>query len=167
VAVAAAAGRRVILNPAPARPLDAELLGRVDLITPNETEAELLCGFPVADERAAATAAERLRAIGPRAAIITLGPRGCVCADGAAPRHVPGHVVEPVDTVAAGDVFNGCLAVALAEGHELSAAAEFANAAAAIAVTRAGAQASAPWRHEILKRQAGHEPRSGAAACAS
>lgn len=156
VAVAAASGRQVILNPAPARLLDADLLRRIDLITPNETEAELLCGFPVVDEHAAATAADRLRALGPRAAIITLGPRGCVCADGSAPLHVPGHAVEPVDTVAAGDVFNGCLAVALAEGHDLVAAARFANAAAAIAVTRPGAQGSAPWRHEILARQAGH-----------
>lgn len=151
VDVAAAAGRRVILNPAPARPLDAELLARVSVITPNETEAEALTGIVVADEAQAAIAAERLRAFGP-AAVLTLGRRGCLVADGGAPRLIAGHDVTPVDTVAAGDVFNGSLAVALAEGHDLAAAADFANTAAAISVTRHGAQASAPSRREIEDR---------------
>lgn len=151
VNVAAAAGRRVILNPAPARPLDAELLARVSVITPNETEAEALTGIVVADEEQAVIAATRLRALGP-AAVLTLGRRGCLVADDGAPRLIAGHDVVPVDTVAAGDVFSGSLAVALAEGRDLAAAAAFANAAAAISVTRHGAQASAPTRREIEAR---------------
>jgi ribokinase len=151
VEVAAAAGRRVILNPAPARPLEASLLAQVAVVTPNETEAELLTGMPVVDEAAAAVVAERLRSLGP-AAVLTLGRRGCLVAAGGEPAMIPGHAVTAVDTVAAGDVFNGSLAVALAEGLDLPAAARFANAAAAISVTRHGAQSSAPTRQEIEDR---------------
>lgn len=148
VELAAAAGRRVILNPAPARPLDASLLARVSVITPNETEAELLTGMAVVDEAAATLVAERLRSLGPDA-VLTLGRRGCLVADGGIPTLISGHDVTAVDTVAAGDVFNGSLAVALGEGFDLAAAARFANAAAAISVTRHGAQDSAPTRLEI------------------
>lgn len=151
VEVAAAAGRRVILNPAPARPLEAGLLAQVAVVTPNETEAELLTGMPVVDEAAAAVVAKRLRSLGP-AAVLTLGRRGCLVAAGGEPAMIPGHAVTAVDTVAAGDVFNGSLAVALAEGLDLPAAARFANAAAAISVTRHGAQSSAPTRQEIEDR---------------
>jgi ribokinase len=161
VAVAAAAGRRVILNPAPARPLDADLLARVSVITPNETEAEVLTGVAVADPEAAAAAGARLQALGP-AAVLTLGRRGCLVFDGGEARMIPGHAVTPVDTVAAGDVFNGSLAVALAEGHDLAAAAAFANAAAAISVTRHGAQSSAPTRCEIVDRVAAGHAAAGA-----
>lgn len=157
VELAAAAGRRVILNPAPARPLDASLLAKVSVITPNETEAELLTGMAVVDEAAAAMVAERLRALGPDT-VLTLGRRGCLVADGDIPTLISGHAVTAVDTVAAGDVFNGSLAVALAEGFDLAAAARFANAAAAISVTRHGAQDSAPRRLEIeavLRSRAG------------
>ena len=101
----------------------------------------------------AKAAAGRLCGRGPAAAVITLGRRGCLVVDASAgdsrPVHLPGHEVTAVDTVAAGDVFNGCLAVALAEGRPLADAAAFANAAAAIAVTREGAQTSAPIRTEI------------------
>ncbi|MFM8635406.1 MAG: PfkB family carbohydrate kinase, partial [Planctomycetia bacterium] len=161
VAVAHAAGVPVILNPAPARPLDAGLLAQVAILTPNETEAELLTGLTVTDEPSAAVAAGRLSAAGPRSAVIQRGRRGAVVAEAAATAHVAGHDVVAVDTVAAGDVFNGCLAVALAEGKSLVEAAGFANAAAAIAVTRHGAQASAPRRDEILMFQSSREvPRS-------
>jgi ribokinase len=153
VAVAHAAGVRVILNPAPARPLGAGLLAQVAILTPNETEAEVLSGLRVTEEVSAAAAASRLRAAGPHSAVITLGGRGAFVADAAASVHVPGYEVTPVDTVAAGDVFNGCLAVAIAEGRGLVDAVRFANAAAAIAVTRHGAQASAPRREEILAFQ--------------
>jgi ribokinase len=151
VAVATAAARRVILNPAPARPLDADLLAQVAVITPNETEAELLTGIAVDDDAAAHAAAVKLRAGGP-AAVLTLGSRGCLVVADGEPLLVPGHAVTPVDTVAAGDVFNGSLAVALAEGRDLAGAAAFANAAAALSVTRHGAQASAPRREEIEAR---------------
>jgi ribokinase len=149
IALAAGLGRRVILNPAPARELDAELLAQVAVITPNETEAERLTGMHVSDEASAAAAAARLRSQGPAAVVLTLGPRGCLVAADGPPSEVAGHPVTAVDTVAAGDVFNGCLAVALAEGHALLTAAAFANTAAAIAVTRHGAQDSAPRRAEI------------------
>ncbi|MFM8704623.1 MAG: ribokinase [Planctomycetia bacterium] len=161
VAVAHAAGVPVILNPAPARPLHAGLLAQVAILTPNETEAELLTRLAVTDEPSAAVAAGRLIAAGPRSVVITLGRRGAVVAAAAAPAPVAGHDVAALDTVAAGDVFNGCLAVALAEGKSLVEAAAFANAAAAIAVTRHGAQASAPRRDEILMFQSSREvPRS-------
>lgn len=159
IALAAGLGRRVILNPAPARALDAELLAQVAVITPNETEAERLTGIPVGDEASAVVAATRLRARGPAAVVLTRGPRGClVAADGSASA-VPGHPVTALDTVAAGDVFNGCLAVALAEGRDLVTAAAFANTAAAIAVTRHGAQDSAPRRAEIEAWNGGREGR--------
>ena len=157
IAVAHAAGVPVILNPAPARPLDSGLLAQVAILTPNETEAELLTGLAVTDESSAASAAGRLLAMGPRSAGITLGRRGAVVAEAGATAHVAAYEVTPVDTVAAGDVFNGCLAVAIAEGKSLVDAARFANAAAAIAVTRHGAQASAPRRDEIFQFQSTRE----------
>lgn len=149
LAVAAELGRRVVLNPAPARPLEADVLERVAVITPNEHEACLLTGVSITDEITAIAAATRLLEQRVGAAVLTLGPRGCLVAADGITRRLPGHAVHAVDTVAAGDVFNGCLAVALAEGCDLVAAAAFANAAAAIAVTRCGAQDSAPRRDEI------------------
>ena len=149
VEMAAGAGVRVILNPAPARPLDDDLLRHVSVLTPNETEAELLTGVKVDDDRAAAKAAGVLRKRGVKTVLITLGARGTfACADGIE-QLVPAFKVEPVDTTAAGDVFNGALAVALAEGRPLPEAVRFANAAGAISVTRLGAQPSAPKRAEI------------------
>ena len=149
VRLARGLGRRVILNPAPARDLEPDLLRDVDCITPNETEAAMLTGIAVVDEAAAARAARRLLAAGPREVVVTLGSRGAVVATAAGCLLVPGHRVTAVDTVAAGDVFNGCLAVARGEGDDLLDAVRFANAAAAIAVTRHGAQDSAPTRADI------------------
>ena len=157
VAIAHDAGVPVILNPAPARPLDHGLLTQVAIITPNETEAELLVGLIVTDDRSAASAAPRLLTVGPRSAVITLGRHGALVAEAATTVHVAGHSVTPVDTVAAGDVFNGCLAVAFAEGKGLTEAARFANAAAALSVTRRGAQASAPRRDEIVAFQSSQQ----------
>lgn len=148
IAVAAAAGVRVILNPAPARPLDDSVLSGVWLVTPNETEAAMLTGTSAADLDAAAAAAD-LIARGPRAAVITLGGRGAFVRDSGTAVDVPAYPVRPVDTVAAGDVFNGCLAVAVAEGRDLADAVRFATAGAAVSVTRRGAQDSAPSRPEI------------------
>lgn len=140
---------RVILNPAPARALPNELLRQVAVLTPNETEAELLTGIKIRDEIAAKVACERLIDRGVRAVILTMGARGAFVADGDTRLQVPGFRVQPVDTVAAGDVFNGALAVALGEGKPMLTAVKFAGAAAAISVTRAGAQPSAPKREEI------------------
>ncbi|HVM48333.1 MAG TPA: ribokinase [Candidatus Acidoferrum sp.] len=149
VKLAAEASARVILNPAPAQPLPAALLRQIYLLTPNETEAELLTGLPVQDDAAAGRAADALLARGVQNVIITLGARGALVATKNASTLVPGYKVKPVDTTGAGDVFNGALAVALAEGNSLPDAARFACAAAAISATRFGAQTSAPKRVEI------------------
>jgi ribokinase len=152
VEIARAAGRRVILNPAPARPLPATLLAGIDILTPNETEATALAADGPAGEASAADIegiARTLLDLGPRAVVVTLGAAGALVATGQGLAQVPAFPVEPRDTVAAGDVFNGSLAVMLAEGHDLVAATRFAAAAAAISVTREGAQASAPHRSEI------------------
>jgi ribokinase len=141
---------RVILNPAPARPLGKRILRLVSVLTPNETEAELLTGIEVADDAAAlAAAAERLHALGVQTVVLTLGSRGAFVFGGHQRELLPAFDVTPVDTTAAGDVFNGALAVALAEGKALSDAVRFANAAAALAVTTLGAQPSAPRREAI------------------
>ena len=149
--MAATAGVRVILNPAPAQPLPDALLRRLTLITPNETEAQVLTGIEVTDEASAALAASKLHDRGVPAVIITLGARGAFVSTAGTSALVPGFKVKPVDTVAAGDIFNGALAVALGEGKPLLEAVRFANAAAAISVTRMGAQPSAPSRAEIEK----------------
>jgi ribokinase len=149
--VAVKAGVQVILNPAPARPLPNSLLKLISILTPNETEAELLTGIKVTDEGAAAKASARLRSRGVRTVILTLGSRGAFLADVNGQQFVPGFKVKAVDTTAAGDIFNGALAVALAEGRSLVEAARFANAAAALSVTQRGAQSSAPTRVAIEK----------------
>ncbi len=149
--IAARAGVRVILNPAPAQPLPDELLRLVSVLTPNETEAELLTGVKVDDETSAGQAADRLLTRGVQTVIITLGPRGAFVATDGLRKLIDGFPVQAVDTTAAGDVFNGALAVALAEGQTLEQAVRFANAAAAISVTRMGAQPSAPKRKKIDK----------------
>lgn len=147
--LAAKAGVRVILNPAPAQPLSDRLLKLVSILTPNETEAGLLTGIKVHNARTAAKAAEKLLARGVETVILTLGGQGAFVAGAEVRQLVPGFRVKAVDTTAAGDTFNGSLAVALAEGRALIEAVRFANAAAALSVTRMGAQPSAPTRKEI------------------
>jgi ribokinase len=142
-------GKPVILNPAPARPLDERLLAGISVLTPNESEAELLSGTAVRDDDGVRAAAARLRARGPRTVIVTLGERGVYALAPETEGFLPAFRVEAVDTTAAGDVFNGALAVALAEKKALPEALCFAQAAAAISVTRPGAQPSAPTRAEI------------------
>lgn len=142
-------GVPIVLNPAPARELDNTLLSRVSVLTPNEHEAGLLAGVIVEDEPGAREAARRLRARGSRSVVITRGARGVYASAEAFEGSLPAFPVEPVDTTAAGDVFNGALAVALVEKLGLADAVRFAQAAAAISVTRPGAQPSAPTRAEI------------------
>ncbi|MBK7628371.1 MAG: ribokinase [Bacteroidales bacterium] len=142
-------GNRVILNPAPARHLADELLKCLFLITPNETEAEILTGIKVNDIASAANAANRLQKMGVQNVIITMGGSGAFLQSGSISKMIPVVPVKAVDTTAAGDVFNGALAVAISEGKNIEDAVVFANKAAAISVTRMGAQASAPYRNEI------------------
>lgn len=143
------AGIRVILNPAPAAIISDEILSRLFMITPNETEAELLSGIPVRDVESATLAARNLYDRGVKVVIITLGSKGALLFTGNNTILVPSPKVEAVDTTAAGDVFNGAIAVAISEGAALEKAVEFACKAAAISVTRMGAQSSAPYRREI------------------
>ncbi|WP_300001091.1 ribokinase [uncultured Cedecea sp.] len=140
---------KVILNPAPACPLSDELLSLLYMITPNETEAEKLTGIRVENDDDAAKAANVLHGKGIDIVIITLGSRGVWLSDKGIGQRVPGFRVNAIDTIAAGDTFNGALVTALLEGKAMNEAVRFAHAAAAIAVTRKGAQPSVPWRHEI------------------
>ncbi len=151
VELAAEHGVRVVLNPAPAQPLGVEILQHVSVLTPNETEAELLTGIEIANDAAVLAAAQKLNSLGVESILITLGSRGAFLLDTDQAELVPGFDVEAVDTTAAGDVFNGALAVALAERRPLAEAVRFANAAGALAVTKLGAQPSAPTREEIEK----------------
>jgi ribokinase len=144
-------GGTTILDPAPMQPLPKELLAQTDILTPNQTEAAGLLSEPgveIITYEQAAHAANRLRRMGPRTVIMKLGAAGCYIAGPEGEAAVPGFAVHALDTTAAGDTFNGALAVALAEGLPLLDAARFANAAAAISVTRTGAQASIPTREE-------------------
>jgi len=149
VELAHALGKTIMLNLAPAQPIARDVLRRVNILVVNEVEAEFLCGFSVAPGESAQRAARFLQTLGPEVVIITLGAAGAELAAADQQHTLPGFVVPAVDTTAAGDVFCGALAVALAEGQALPAAARFANAAAALAVTRLGAQPSIPTRREI------------------
>ncbi len=139
----------VILNPAPACELPDELLKNISIITPNENEAEKLTGITVTDIRTAEQAAKSVYDRGVETVIVTLGAEGALLLNRDSVVHIAGYKVNPVDTTAAGDIFNGALAVALSEKKSLEEAIDFACKAASISVTRLGAQASAPYRHEI------------------
>ena len=149
-----------IVNPAPARPCPAEFLKFVDILTPNETEAQVLTGL--ADPEAAGRSAEgkadvqpALCARGIGSVLITLGERGTLLVGKGQSRRFPTYPVQPVDTTAAGDAFNGALACALAEGQTLDVAVPFANAAGALATTKRGAQDSLPVRSAIKELAGG------------
>lgn len=147
------AGARVLLNPAPAQHLAPELLKDVDVLIPNEHEATFMTGIEIDSQQTARLAADRLLRSGPGGVIVTLGSRGALIAEASGPEiaytETPAFAVDPVDSTAAGDAFVGALAVALGEGLSLPAAARFASAAAAISVTRTGAQPSLPTRVEV------------------
>ena len=148
------AGARVVLNPAPAQHLSPELLTTVDVLVPNEHEAAFMTGIEIQSRRQdARRAAEQLLRSGPDSVIITMGSEGALIAELAEPAPIftqaAAFAVDAIDTTAAGDAFVGALAVMLGEGQSLTEAARFASAAAAIAVTRAGAQPSLPTRGEV------------------
>ncbi|MDE0466809.1 MAG: ribokinase [Candidatus Poribacteria bacterium] len=144
---------RVILNPAPAQPLPDSLLGYVDILTPNQSETELLSGMKVSNHEEAYRAAEVLRArmvdTVDAAVVLTLGEQGALMLTATSSEHISALPVEPIDTTGAGDAFCGALATALASGETLRSAVAFANAAGAAAVTVTGATPSMPTRAKI------------------
>lgn len=145
-------GVRVILNPAPAQRLDESLLRLVDVLTPNQHELALMTG-----EADPATGASRLRELGVRNVIVTLGEEGVLVIDDTGETRIPRHEVRVVDTTAAGDAFCGAFAVALSMERSIVEAARWGNAAGALAVTRAGAQPSLPTRAEVEQLLAGQK----------
>jgi len=147
-------GAICILDPAPARSLPTEILQLVDIATPNENEAYVLAGAPPSriSTADAITFGNKIRELGVRAVVVKLADQGCVYCGPDRTFASPPFSVRAVDSTAAGDTFNAALAVSLAEGAEMEAALRFANAAAAISVTRPGAQTSAPARAEVESR---------------
>jgi len=148
-ALAAKNGVKVILNPAPAAPLSESLLKKLYMFTPNETEAEFFSGIKVTGWESAERAADAIAAKGVETVVITLGSLGALVREDGKYMRIAAEKVEAVDTTAAGDTFNGALCVALAEGKSVGEAVRFASKAAAISVTRMGAQASVPMRKEL------------------
>lgn len=151
MALAQQEGAKTMLDPAPAKPLSAGLLHLVDILTPNESEALALLERPPArvSVNDAQHLAAALLALGPKAVILKLGDRGCFYSNGKTALHQPAYPVVAVDSTAAGDTFNGALAVALAQSAEIVQALQFANAAAGLSVTRLGAQSSIPELSDI------------------
>ena len=150
--LARARGALVVLNPAPAQVLDDELLALVDILVLNETEASMISGIAVDALDDASRAARQLRERGAATVLITLGSKGVLAATAAGTHHHPARAVSVVDTTGAGDTFVGGLCAALLEDRDLTAAIEWGQAAAAIQVTRAGAQAAMPYRREMEHR---------------
>jgi ribokinase len=145
-----------ILDPAPARDLSPALLQKVDVLTPNETEAQMLTGVTVEDEKSARAAAEKLLAAGVGSVIITMGSAGYLLAQYGCCDFVQAPMVKAVDSTAAGDAFTGALACGIASGKDVAEAAAFANCVAAVSVTKMGAQPSMPTRKimEDFKKEA-------------
>ncbi|MDR0754920.1 MAG: ribokinase [Prevotellaceae bacterium] len=141
--------KKVILNPAPAQPLSAELISNLYIITPNETEAEMISGITITDDKSAFEAAKKIADMGVDNVIVTMGDRGALVHNKTTSTIVNACKVKAIDTTAAGDVFNGALAVALAENRSIVDAVRFACKTAAISVTREGAQSSVPYRNEV------------------
>ena len=153
VRFAAGKGVKVILNPAPANILSQQLLECVEILTPNIKEASMIAGIDVTDMESAKKAAQIICAKGARNVVITMGALGALIYKNGEFSVVSARKVETVDTTAAGDVFNGALAVAVSEGKSLEEAVDVACEAAAISVTRLGAQASIPYRTELIAQK--------------
>ncbi len=150
IRIAWSAGVPVVLNPAPAATIDREILSMLTLVTPNEHEALLLAGTGM-DGCSVSTLADRIQDIGAGSVVITTGSEGAFFRQGSLEGHVAGIPVTAVDTTAAGDTFNGYLVVELARGKSLAEAIQVANKAAALSVTRMGAQPSIPWLNELTE----------------
>lgn len=149
--IAKQANTRVMLNPAPAQRLDDELLSLVDIITPNETEAQQLTGIKVSDDDSANKAAQWLHAKGITTVIITLGARGAWVSENGEGYLSAGFKVKAIDTTAAGDTFNGAFASEILRASSLDNALRYAHGAAALCVGGKGAQPSIPHREQVLK----------------
>ena len=165
-AIAKAHGTTVILNPAPAQPLPDSLLASVDILTPNQSETELLSGMQVGNDEEARNAAEVLRArmvdTTTSAVVLTLGEQGALILTSRTSERIPALSVDAVDTTGAGDAFCGALATALASGETLGEAIAFANAAGAVAVTVIGATPSMPTRAKVdLLMSQSHQKQNG------
>ena len=152
LALAGENGAMTILNPAPAAGIEDEFYPLVDIITPNEVEARDITGIEVCDEESARRAADFFHGKGTKAVVITLGSRGAFVSSGGEQRMIRSYAVDAVDTSGAGDCFNGALAYALHEGQDIFSAAGFANAAAAVSVTRRGTMASMPGLADVLRQ---------------
>lgn len=159
VDIAHAAGSTVVLNPAPANALSDELLSKVDILTPNETEAQALTGVEVKDVESARRAANVFLKKGVRAVVITMGALGAFATDGEKQELLPRIDVHAVDSTGAGDAFNGAFVTALSEGADLFEALRFGNAAGALSVTRHGTAPAMPTRAEIdlMMRTCGYQ----------
>ncbi|MEI6046277.1 MAG: ribokinase [Chloroflexota bacterium] len=142
-------GLKVILDPAPALPLPPELYQATTILTPNETEAAVLVGFPLSSDEAIIAAAKELHQRGAGTVIIKLGSRGIYWTDGLKREFRSALPVRAIDTVGAGDAFNGALAVALAEGKDLNEALNWGLVAGSLATTKTGAQAAMPEREAL------------------
>lgn len=155
--MAAKLGVQTVLNPAPAASIEDGLCSKVTVLTPNETEAEIISGVPLPSRESVGhngdaweiEASAKLLRMGPQAIVITLGSRGACLTSPNGQQTIPSYRVTPVDATAAGDAFNGALAVAMAEGRDMEQAVRFANAAGALAATRAGSQPSLATRREL------------------
>lgn len=142
-------GVKVILNTAPVQPIKDELLSKVDMVTPNEVEAEILTGIKIETEEDMRNTAKYFFSKGVKQVVITLGNRGVYVADEETEELIPAYRVKALDTTGAGDAFNGGLVAALAEGKSLKEAARFANGLAALSVQKLGTTMSMPWREDI------------------
>jgi ribokinase len=142
---------KVILNPAPARALSDKLIKSLYMITPNESEAEILSGIKVKDWESAKKAAKVIHAKGANIVVITLGSKGSLIYENDEYHHVEACKVDAVDTTAAGDTFSGALCVGLSEGKSIIDAVKLATNACAVTVTRMGAQSAIPYRKELLE----------------
>lgn len=153
IEIAHAKGVTVVLNTAPVQPVDDELLAMVDIVTPNEIEAQIMTGIEIKSLDDCRAAADYYFSKGIKKVIITWGKQGVYAHDGMQERHFPVIKVQAVDTTGAGDAFSGGFVVALAEGRDFFAAAEFGNVVAGLAVTRFGTAPAMPYRDEIDQYQ--------------
>lgn len=137
-----------VLNPAPARELDDRFLSLIDIITPNETEVEVLTGVKIETDQDARNASAYLHEKGIKIVLITLGSRGVWVSEQGVGQRIPSFPVKVIDTIGAGDTFNGAFVCHLLEQGNVQQAVRFAQAAAALSVSREGAQGAIPWRRE-------------------